>query len=78
MTRLRCLGVFLCFNDADLLDESISYLLDQNHDMIAWDHGSTDDTPPSPRSVLRLNLREVRHVPRDFDFYELYPGCRAT
>ena len=73
MTRLRCLGVLLCFNDADLLDESISYLLDQNHDLVAWDHGSTDDTP-AVLERFRPHLRELRHVPRDFDFYELYPA----
>ena len=72
MSRLRCLGVLLCYNDGDLLEESISYLLEQDHDVIAWDHGSTDETP----AVLRRfgsELREHRNVPRDFDFYELYP-----
>jgi len=73
MSRLRCLGVLLCYNDGDLLEESISYLLEQEHDVIVWDHGSTDETP----AVLRRfgsELRELRNVPRDFDFYELYPA----
>jgi len=68
----RCLGVLLCYNDGDLLEESISYLLEQNHDVVAWDHGSTDETP-SVLERFRPQLREVRRVPRDFDFYELYP-----
>jgi Glycosyl transferase family 2 len=72
MNRLRCLGILLCFNDGDLLEESISYLLDQNHDLIAWDHGSTDETP-GILERFRPHLREIRCVPREFDFYELYP-----
>lgn len=73
MSRLRCLGVLLCYNDGDLLEESISYLLEQNHDLIAWDHGSTDETP-EVLERLRPHLREVQQVPREFDFYELYPA----
>ena len=71
MSDPRCLGVLLCYNDGDLLDESISYLLDQNHDLIAWDHGSTDETP-GILERFRADCREVRHVPRAFDFYGLY------
>jgi glycosyltransferase involved in cell wall biosynthesis len=70
---LRCLGVLLCYNDGDLLEESIAYLVEQNHDLIAWDHGSTDNTP-EVLAAVRSELREVRHVPREFDFYELYPA----
>jgi Glycosyl transferase family 2 len=73
MSRLRLLGVLLCYNDGDLLEESITYLLGQNHHVIAWDHGSTDETP-QVLERLRPDLRELRHVPREFDFYELYPA----
>jgi hypothetical protein len=73
MTRPRCLGVLLCYNDGDLVHESISYLLDQNHDLIVWDHGSTDETPTNLER-FRPHCREVRRVPREFDFYELYPA----
>jgi glycosyltransferase involved in cell wall biosynthesis len=73
MSRLRCLGVLLCYNDGDLLEESITYLLEQNHDLVAWDHGSTDATPRILER-FRPHLRELRRVPREFDFYELYPA----
>ena len=73
MSALRCLGVLLCYNDGDLLEESITYLLEQNHDLIAWDHGSTDETP-AVLERFRPDLRELRRVPREFDFYELYPA----
>jgi glycosyltransferase involved in cell wall biosynthesis len=69
----RCLGVLLCYNDGDLLEESIAYLLDQSHDVIAWDHGSTDETP-AVLERFRPHLREIRRLPREFDFYELYPA----
>jgi hypothetical protein len=72
MSRPRCLGVLLCYNDGDLLEESISYLLDQKHDLIAWDHGSTDETP-TVLERFRPHLLEISHVPRQFNFYELYP-----
>ena len=73
MSAPRCLGVLLCYNDGDLLEESLDYLLGQNHDVVAWDHGSTDETP-AILERLRPRLREVRSVPREFDFYELYPA----
>jgi glycosyltransferase involved in cell wall biosynthesis len=72
MSRLRCLGVLLGYNDGDLLEESITYLLEQNHDVIAWDHDSTDETP-SVVERFRPDLRETPRA-REFDFYELYPG----
>jgi hypothetical protein len=67
----RCLGVLLCYNDGDLLEESISYLLGQEHDLVIWDHGSTDETP-ALLDRFRGDCREIRTVPREFDFYELY------
>jgi len=73
MSELRCLGVLLCYNDGDLLEESISYLLEQDHDLVIWDHGSTDETP-AVLERLRNECVEIRSVPREFDFYELYPA----
>src|SRR5688500_5056260 len=72
MPQLRCLGVLLCYNDGDLLEESIQYLLEQDHDLIVWDHGSTDETP-SVINRFRSELLETRWLPREFDFYERYP-----
>jgi len=72
MTRLRCLGVLLAFNDGDLLEESITHLLGEHHDLIVWDHGSTDQTAEILER-FRSDCLEIRRVPRDFDFYELYP-----
>jgi len=67
----RLLGVLLCYNDGDLLDDSISYLLNQNHDLVVWDHGSTDETA-GVISRFKSHLRETRRIPREFDFYDLY------
>jgi len=68
----RMLGVLLCYNDADVLPDAIESLLENDHRLIVWDHGSTDETA----AVLdRYGAHFVeRHLlPRDFDFYELYP-----
>lgn len=68
---LRCLGVLLCYNDGDLLPESIAYLREQKHDIVLWDHGSTDTTPSVVENV-RAELVEAKRIPREFDFYQLY------
>jgi hypothetical protein len=71
--RPRLLGVLLCYNDGDLVDEAVRYLLDQEHDLIVWDHGSTDETPARLQS-LKPELVELATVPRSVDFYQLYPA----
>ncbi len=38
------LGVLLCYNDGDLLEDALRYLLNQEHHLVVWDHGSTDQT----------------------------------
>ncbi len=61
----------MCYNDGDLLEDSLRYLLDQQHHLVVWDHGSTDETP----GILRRHqkeLLELRRIPREFDFYQLY------
>jgi glycosyltransferase involved in cell wall biosynthesis len=73
MPDMRLLGVLLCYNDGDLLPESLEYLLGQQHDLVVWDHGSTDDTA-SVLARYRRELLEVRTIPREFDFYQLYPA----
>jgi glycosyltransferase involved in cell wall biosynthesis len=73
MSAPRLLGVLLCYNDADVLAEAIEYLRAQRHDLIVWDHGSTDDTP-AVLSRYRAEFVEYRTLPRSFDFYDLYPA----
>lgn len=72
LASIRLLGVLLCYNDGDLLEDSIRSLLEQNHHLIVWDHGSTDETPEVIRR-FQPELLETRYIPREFDFYELYP-----
>ena len=71
-SRPRLLGVLLCYNDADILEEAIGHLREHGHEIVAWDHGSTDETPNVLRR-LRDELIELRTIPREFDFYRLYP-----
>lgn len=69
--KVNMLGVLLCYNDGDFLAENIEYLLSQNHHIIAWDHGSTDDTP-LVLEKYKEHLLETRYIPRQVDFYDLY------
>ena len=71
MGKLRCLGVLLCYNDADILEDAISNLLSANHDLLVWDHGSDDGTGDLLRRHKK-DLLELRTIPREFDFYSLY------
>ena len=67
----RLLGVLLCYNDGDFLAEAIQYLVENGHHVIAWDHGSDDETP-DVLARMRSDLLEVKTIPREFDFYKLY------
>jgi len=70
---LKKLGVLLCYNDADFLKICIDHLIDSGHDIVVWDHGSTDDTSKVLDSFGNLFV-ERKFVPRSFDFYKLYPS----
>ena len=71
MTTPRLLGVLLCYNDADILEDAIRHLLDNNHDLIVWDHGSDDGTA-AVLDKYQTYLAERTLIPRSFDFYRLY------
>ncbi|MGO8872985.1 MAG: hypothetical protein ACLQPH_16595 [Acidimicrobiales bacterium] len=64
--------MLLCYNDGDVVADAINGLIENGHDVIAWDHGSTDETA-AVLHRLRNDLVEVRTIPREFDFYDLYP-----
>lgn len=68
----RLLGVLLCYNDGDLVSDAVQYLREQGHHVVAWDHGSDDDTPAILRR-LEGELVELQTIPRTVDFYDLYP-----
>jgi hypothetical protein len=74
--RPRALGVLLCYNDADFLPDAIEWLAANHHDIIAWDHGSDDGTAHVLDAYQKV-LVERRFIPRDFDFYRLYPAMSA-
>jgi hypothetical protein len=68
----RFLGVLLCYNDGDMLSEAIDHLLENDHEIVVWNHGSSDETA----SILerrRGDLLEVTDISRAVDFYDLYP-----
>lgn len=67
----RFLGVVLCYNDADILPDCLDSLLENNHDLVVWDHGSDDGTP-RVLDKYAGHLIERRFIPRSFDFYRLH------
>ncbi len=69
----RTLGVLLCYNDGDILEDLIKHFLNNNHEIVVWDHGSKDETAEILRKY-KSNLLESKFVPRSFDFYKLYPS----
>jgi len=71
MGRPKLLGVLLCYNDGDLVEDAVAHLRGQGHELVVWDHGSTDETPQVLRR-LEGELIELTTVPREFDFYALY------
>ncbi|MGH9107542.1 MAG: glycosyltransferase family 2 protein [Acidimicrobiales bacterium] len=74
--RLRLLGVLLCYNDGDLVEDAVRYLREQGHELVVWDHGSTDETPGLLEG-LRGELVELSSIPRSVDFYGLYQAMSA-
>jgi hypothetical protein len=73
---LRLLGVLLCYNDGDLVEDAVRYLRDQGHHLVVWDHGSSDETP-DVLSRLKSEFVELQSIPRSVDFYGLYQAMSA-
>ena len=71
MSKIKLLGVLLCYNDVDILEEAILHLLNNNHELIVWDHGSDDGTA-ALLDKYQNHLAERRFIPRAYDFYNLY------
>lgn len=71
VAKPKALGVLLCYNDADILPDAIEWLLNNNHDLLAWDHGSDDGTAEVLERYAK-HFVERKFIPREFDFYKLY------
>lgn len=67
----RCLGVCLFYNDDDIVADGLTHLLENNHDVVVWDHGSTDRTAAEIDKFAPY-IRERHFLPRSFDFYKLF------
>jgi len=64
--------MLLCYNDGDILPDALEHLLNNHHDVVVWNHGSTDETA-DVLARFAGSLREVTDISRDVDFYDLYP-----
>lgn len=71
VSKPRALGVLLCYNDADILPDTIESLLRNNHELIVWDHGSDDGTAEVLDRYAQ-HFVEREFVPREYDFYKLH------
>jgi hypothetical protein len=71
MTSPKCLGICLFYNDEDIVSEAITHLLENNHDVIVWDHGSSDNTRLEIERFDK-HLLAKNFLPRSFDFYKLF------
>ena len=71
MTKPRCLGICLFYNDDDIVDDAITHLLENNHELVVWDHGSTDGTAAAIDRYSE-HIRERHFIPREFDFYKIF------
>lgn len=67
----KCLGICLFYNDEDIVDEAIEHLLENNHEVIVWNHGSTDNTQLAI-DRYKNQIRSMHFLPRSFDFYKLF------
>lgn len=68
---MKLLGVLLCYNDADILPYAIEDLLESNHHLIVWDHGSNDETA-NVLDRYDSEFIERKFLPRTFDFHKIY------
>jgi hypothetical protein len=71
MSKPRCLAVLLCYNDGDILADNLRHLLTNNHDIIVWNHGSTDETQLI-LNTFRNEILQITDIARDVDFFDLY------
>ena len=70
---MKKLGVLLCYNDGDFLKNAIEALANSGHDLVVWDHGSSDNTSEI-LDFYKDSFLERKYVPRSFDFYKIYPA----
>lgn len=67
----RCLAICLFFNDDDIVEDALTHMLENNHELVVWDHGSDDGTAAAI-DRFAPHIRERHYLPRSFDFYKLF------
>ncbi len=71
MAKPRCLGICLFYNDDDIVEDAITHLLENNHEVVVWDHGSNDRTAEMIGKFAPY-IRERHFLPRSFDFNKIF------
>lgn len=67
----RCLAIALFFNDDDIVNDHLLHMLENNHDVVVWNHGSTDRTADRIDAFGSV-IRAQHFLPRSFDFYKIF------
>lgn len=67
----RCLAIALFYNDDDIVADHLKHMLENNHDVVVWDHGSSDGTA-GILDQFNGAIRARHHLPRSFDFYRIF------
>ncbi len=72
----RFLAILLCYNDADVLPPVLDHLIANRHDVVTWNHGSSDNTADVCRDYLGRGVIEYQDLDRDeVPFKDLYGLC---
>ena len=67
----RCLGICLFYEDEDIVRDAVEHLLENNHELLVWDHGSTDGTPRI-LDEYRSHFVEHRRIPREVSLEDVF------
>ena len=66
----KCLGICLFYNDEDIVEDAILHLLKNNHEVVVWNHGSTDNTQAMIDKFINRIVAQ-HFLPREYDFYKI-------
>lgn len=69
---MKALGICLFYDDEDIAEDAIEYLLENNHQLLVWDNTSTDGTMPILEKYKKdfIELNTIPHETYLLDVFE--------
>ena len=55
---MKCLAIMLFHNDKDIVEEQIQHMTDNKHDIIIFNHNSTDNT----QQIIDKLAKEYKNI----------------